>query len=427
MTINLADNTPRKSYTVTAGSSASSFDTDFEFFVDADLDVFVDGVQKTLATDYTVTGGNGTTGTVTFNSAISAGASNVIVVLTRSIAIERTTDFPSAGPFDIASLNLGLDKIIAIQADLKDDIDRSLRLTDFDVDATLTLPAVDTRKGKTLAFNATTGAVEAGPSISDVQTVSAASADIATLADTQDGTTSTNGISTLAGISSSITTVAGIPSSVTTVAGMNSNISTVVANLTDIQNAEEHAQEAKDYATKVNGQVQENSVDTGNYSSKAWAVGGTGVTDAAGAGAAKEWAVDQSADGVDGTEWSAKEYAIGTQSGNTEGSAKQWALGGGVGFDTATPVTGSGSTSKYSAKYYADLAEQSKTEFSNIYHGQSGTAPTGSEVGAGDLWFDSANNVLKYYNTSNQWVAIAAVDTSSFATTGSSIAMAIAL
>ena len=46
MTINLADNTPRKSYTVSAGSSASSFDTDFEFFVDADLDVFVDGVQK---------------------------------------------------------------------------------------------------------------------------------------------------------------------------------------------------------------------------------------------------------------------------------------------------------------------------------------------------------------------------------------------
>ena len=126
------------------------------------------------------------------------------IVLTRSIDIQRTTDFPSAGPFDIASLNTELDRVIAIQADLKDDIDSSLRLTDFDVDATLTLPAVDTRKGKTLAFNATSGAVEAGPSISDVQTVSAASADIQTVAHLQDGTTLTNGISTLVGISSNV-------------------------------------------------------------------------------------------------------------------------------------------------------------------------------------------------------------------------------
>ena len=244
MTINLADNTPRKSYTVTAGSSASSFDTDFEFFVDADLDVFVDGVQKTLATDYTVTGGNGTTGTVTFNSAISAGASDVIVVLTRSIAIERTTDFPSAGPFDIASLNTALDKVIAIQADLKDDIDRSLRLTDFDLDATLTLPAVDTRKGKTLAFNATTGAVEAGPSIGDVQTVSAASADIATLADIEDGTDATDAIQTVSGISGNVTTVAGISSNVTTVAGQVTNLTNVTNNLTAIQNAAQNATDA---------------------------------------------------------------------------------------------------------------------------------------------------------------------------------------
>ena len=219
MTINLADNDPRNEYTVSDGNSQTVFTMDFEIFDNADLNVYVDGVLQTLTTHYKISDVNnnanaghtsGTDGFVHFTSAVTASGSDKEIVLTRSIALQRTTDFPSAGPFDVGSLNTELDRITAIQADLKDDIDRSLRLTDFDVDATLTLPAVDARKGKTLAFNATSGAVEAGPSISDVQTVSAAAADIQTVAHLQDGTTTSNGISTLAGISSNISTVASI-------------------------------------------------------------------------------------------------------------------------------------------------------------------------------------------------------------------------
>ena len=51
MTINLADNDPRVSYAVAAGATQSSFTVSFEFFVDADLNVYVDGVLKTLTTD----------------------------------------------------------------------------------------------------------------------------------------------------------------------------------------------------------------------------------------------------------------------------------------------------------------------------------------------------------------------------------------
>ena len=61
-----------------------------------------------------------------------------------------------------------------------------------------------------------------------------------------------------------------------TVAGV---ASTPTANLSDIQNAEEHAQEAKDYATKTDGEVQENGANTGNYSAKAQANHGTGNID----------------------------------------------------------------------------------------------------------------------------------------------------
>ena len=243
MTINIADNSPRISYAVAQGATQTSFAVPFEFFDNADLNVFVDGTLKTITTHYTVSGGDGSTGTVSISVTGITGGSTVVI--TRDIALERTTDFPVSGAFNIVALNTELDRIVGIAADLEDKASRALQLTDFDAAVSLVLPTVDTRKGKTLAFNASTGAVEAGPSITDVQTVSAASADIALLADIQDGTTATNAIttvasnnaniSTVAGVSGNVTTVAGISANVTTVAGIASNVTTVAGDTTHIQ------------------------------------------------------------------------------------------------------------------------------------------------------------------------------------------------
>ena len=97
---------------------------------------------------------------------------------------------------------------------------------------------------------------------------------------------------------------------------------------------------AKDYAQKTDGGV---SGATSDHSAKAWAVGGTGITDTASKGAAKEWAIETSGN-VDGTSFSSKEYAQGTQA-STGGSAKDYAqkVDGGV----------SGATSDHSAKAWA--------------------------------------------------------------------------
>lgn len=229
MTINLADNSPRISYSVAQGVTQSTFTVPFEFFAEESLNVYVDGVLKTLTTDYTVTGGDGSTGSVAISVTGASGGSTVVI--TRQISLERTADFPTSGPFQIAALNTELDRIIAIAADLNDGVARSLQLTDFDVAANLTLPTVDDRKGKTLAFNSVSGAVEAGPSISDTQTVANASADIALLADIQDGTTATNAITNVNSIRTDVTTVSGISANVTTVAANNANVTTVATNL----------------------------------------------------------------------------------------------------------------------------------------------------------------------------------------------------
>ena len=134
MTIVIADNSPRISYVATQGQTV--FTIPFEFFNDTDINLYIDDVLKELETDYTVSGGDGTTGTLILVTGATAGD---VIVLTRSIPLERVTDFPTSGPFQVASLNVELDKVIAMIADLEDLANRGLRLSDSDTTLSLTL------------------------------------------------------------------------------------------------------------------------------------------------------------------------------------------------------------------------------------------------------------------------------------------------
>ena len=209
MTISVSDNTPRVSYSVSEGATQTSFTVSFEFFADADLNVYVDGTKKTLTTHYSVTGGDGSTGSISMSVTGASGGSTVVI--TRGIALERTTDFPVSGAFAVGTLNTELDRFVAIQADLNDTITRSVRLQDDDSAVSMELPLKAARLGTVLGFNASTGAAEAGPTIANVKSLSAITANR----------------NTVAGISANVTTIAGIHGNVTTVAGISSNITTV--------------------------------------------------------------------------------------------------------------------------------------------------------------------------------------------------------
>ena len=219
MTIDLTDNAPRISYTVNQGATQTSFTVPFEFFDTTDLKVVLDGTTKTITSHYTVSGGNGSTGTVTMSVTGATGGSTVIIY--REIPLSRSTDFPTSGAFPIATLNTELDRTVALFDDRKDRIDRSIRLLDTDDAATMTLPAKASRVGTVLGFNATTGAVEAGPTIANVNSLSAITANINTVAGIS------SNVTTVAGIQANVTTVAGISSNVSTVAGISSNVTTV--------------------------------------------------------------------------------------------------------------------------------------------------------------------------------------------------------
>ena len=180
----------------------------FEILDQNDISVFKDTTKLTLTTDYTVSINANGTGSVTLGTAATS-SNNITIIGARDI--ERTTDFVTAGDLKASSLNEQLDALTIFDQQINERVDRAvISPVDDPQDIDMTLPSKSARVGKYLAFNATTGQPEAGPSTSNVNSLAAITDDIATLADIEDGTDATDAIQTVAGIAGNVTTVAGI-------------------------------------------------------------------------------------------------------------------------------------------------------------------------------------------------------------------------
>jgi hypothetical protein len=215
-------NVPRR--VVYAASGVGPYAFTFEILNQTDIAVYKASTLLTLTTDYTVVINANGTGSVTLVA--TAGTSNITIVGAKNI--QRTTDFTTGGDLFANTLNDELDNQTIFIQQVAETAERGLKAPVVDpTDINMTLPAKASRVGTVLAFNATTGNPEAGPSIGSVTTVAAQSANINTVA------TNIASVNTVAGNIVDVNTVAGISSDVTMVATFQYNVNTVADDLNE--------------------------------------------------------------------------------------------------------------------------------------------------------------------------------------------------
>lgn len=145
-------------YSGSAGTGPYNFS--FPVLAATDLDVYKDTTKLTLTTDYSVTiSATDGTGSVTLGSAAS-GDNTVTIVGAR--AIQRTTDFVTAGDLLASSLNTELDSQTIFVQQASEDATRAIKAPVTDpTSIDMTLPAKASRLGKLLGFDSSTGNPEA--------------------------------------------------------------------------------------------------------------------------------------------------------------------------------------------------------------------------------------------------------------------------
>lgn len=182
--------TNRKAGPFVGNGSASVFAFSFRVFSASDLEVVritvATGAETTLTINsgYTVTlnpdQNSNPGGSITLVGGALASGYNLII--TSNIANLQPTDLTNQGGFYPEVITDALDRATIQIQQLDEHVGRTLSYPITDPTLGTELPALEQRKGTVLAFNATTGAPEAGPTIAAIGTVSGNTSDINTVA-----------------------------------------------------------------------------------------------------------------------------------------------------------------------------------------------------------------------------------------------------
>lgn len=432
MAITISDTEPRVQYTATAGQT--SFSVPFEFFTNADIKVFNGTSQLTYnaspssASQYSVSGA-GVSGGGTITLGGSGATLNDVITIYRDLAIARSTDFPTSGAFQINSLNDELDKIIAMCQQLERDLKFSPKAAATTANTyNITFPNL--AANKVLSVNSAGNGLEFAQDITDITTIAAIASDV----------------TTVSGIASNVTTVAGAISNVNTVATNLTNINTVATNIADIVTVANDLNETVSEIETAALDLQETTSEidvvannianvniVGNNITNVNTVGGisANVTTVAGISGNVTTVAGDSTDIQTVAGISTEVGQVGPIAANVTtvaGISSNVSTVAGISSNVST-VAGISSNVSSVAGISANVTTVANNisdvnNFAAVY--RIGSSNPAVSLDEGDLFYNSTDNRLKYYNGS-AWTNIESTDISNLATNGFAIAMAIAL
>ena len=229
-TFNINDVARRVQYTST-GQTAFNFS--FQVNASSELQVYVNDVVKAETTHYSVSLNTDGTGTVTFNSATTAGE---IITIIGDQPLSRTTVFQTGQTNNPTTLETEFDNVLIRQQQLKEITDRSIQLkpsttrtvTGSGTSGPLQFPfdaTASNNADKVIAYDSNGTSLILGPTTAGLTTLSAIATEVQTLAGIA------SDITAAAGISSNITTVAGLSTEISNLSGVSASDLTAVANI----------------------------------------------------------------------------------------------------------------------------------------------------------------------------------------------------
>ena len=445
----VSSTTTKVSYS--GNGSTTVFAYTFKVFDEDDLTVILrtdatgtEAVQ-TKTTHYTVSGvGNASGGNVTFGTAPASGKT---VVIRRSAPLTQTTDYTPNDPFPAEEHENALDKLTFLTQQIQEEADRALKLsrTNTMTSTEFTVGATD-RANKILSFDSsgelsvtqelgvfkgdwgasTTYAVRDlvkdtstnnificltahTSSGSQPLTTNTDSAKWSLIVDAASATTSASAAATSAtAAASSATAAASSASSATSSASSaTSSASTASTAATAAQTAQSAAETAE-----TNAETAETNAETAetNAASSATAASNSATAAASSASTASGHATTA-------TTKASEAATSATNAATSASTASTQATNASNSASTATTKASEASTSATNAASSATAAASSATAaaasldaFDDLYLGAKSSDPTvdndGDALTAGDLYFNTTSDQLKYY-TGSAWVAIA--------------------
>ena len=444
--------------------STTAFTYNFKITDQDDIQVIIrsaNGTEtvKTLSTHYTVAGVGGNSGTVTFQSG-HIPVNGETVLLRRATPKTQAMDLIDNDPMSADTIETAHDKVISITQELQEQIDRSLKLsrTNTMTSTEFTNSATD-RASKILAFDGN-GEIsvtqELGTFVGNwaastsynardlVKDTSTNNIFICTTSHTSSGsqplTTNTDSAkwSLLVDAASATTSATNAASSATAAANSaTAAASSASTASTQASNASTSASTASTKASEASTSASNAATSETNAASSATSAASSATTATSQASAASTSATNAASSATSATSSAstattkASEAATSaTNAASSATTASTQASNASSSASTASTQATNAASSATAAASSATAAANSADAFDDVYLGTKSSDPTqdndGDALAAGMLYFNSSDDVLKFYDGS-AWNTVEATDTSSLASNGFAIAMAIAL